>query len=61
MQLRACGGAVVALFLALSAGCAGPAYPNCATDSTCKPKGEFCVDNKCAQCRTSANCAGRVH
>ncbi len=38
--------------------CAGPSYPNCTQDENCKDKGEFCLNNKCAQCRVDANCAG---
>jgi peptidoglycan-associated lipoprotein len=41
----------------LLTGC-GPSYPNCANDDTCKSKGEFCLDGKCAQCRVDANCPG---
>ncbi len=36
----------------------GPAYPNCANDDNCKQKGEYCLNNKCAQCRVDANCPG---
>ena len=58
---RQSGGILFAsVIFAFAAGCAGPSYPNCSTDDTCRPKGEYCVDNKCAQCRTSANCPGDV-
>jgi outer membrane protein OmpA-like peptidoglycan-associated protein len=30
-------------------------YPNCDTDSDCKPK-EFCVGKKCKQCRDNRDC-----
>jgi peptidoglycan-associated lipoprotein len=49
--------AVAALLLALATGC-GPSYPNCNNDEHCKSKGEFCLDNKCAQCRTDSHCPG---
>jgi peptidoglycan-associated lipoprotein len=37
-----------------------PSYPNCKKDEDCnrdKPRREFCVDQKCQQCRTTADCA----
>lgn len=43
------------LFAALLAGCP-KSYPNCDGDSTCKPKGEVCVDNICRQCRDDSQC-----
>lgn len=46
----------VTFLLTLTSAC-GPQYPNCATDSHCKAKGEFCVDKKCAQCREASHCA----
>lgn len=62
-----CGGAtsaVLAVILLIASvglsGC-GPTYPNCANDDTCKSKGEFCVNNKCAQCRVDANCPGAAN
>ena len=45
--------AVASLWLA---GC-GPSYPNCDGDDTCKPKGEYCLEKKCVQCRLTAHCA----
>lgn len=52
---------VLALFsLALTvlvSGC-GPAYPNCSGDENCKSKGEYCLNNKCAQCRLDSHCPG---
>lgn len=57
-RLQLGGLVLLAAVMAVSAGCAGQSYPNCASDDMCKPKGEYCVDNKCAQCRTSANCPG---
>ena len=47
-----------AIVVAIATGCAGPSYPNCTTDDTCRPSGEYCVDRKCAQCRVSAHCPG---
>jgi peptidoglycan-associated lipoprotein len=39
---------------ALTAGCKA-AYPSCETNKDCRPK-EFCVANKCQQCRASNDC-----
>jgi len=39
---------------ALSVGCKAD-YPSCETDKDCHGK-EFCVANKCQQCRASADC-----
>lgn len=47
----------VAAFLMLAGGC-GPKYPSCAGDQHCKSKGEFCLDQKCAQCRETKHCSG---
>ena len=44
------------LALAVAAIACGPSYPNCAADETCKEKGEYCVDKKCAQCRETSHC-----
>jgi peptidoglycan-associated lipoprotein len=33
-----------------------PDYPSCKTDKDCAAKKEFCVENKCQQCRKSADC-----
>ncbi len=44
--------------LALAAGCT-PKYPNCNNDEDCnrnKPRHEFCVNQKCQQCRTTDDC-----
>lgn len=49
--------AALGLLLALASGC-GPSYPNCGGDEECKAKGEFCLNNKCAQCRTDNHCPG---
>ncbi len=49
--------ALVAVIATGAVAC-GPTYPNCVSDETCKSKGEFCVDSKCAQCRVDANCPG---
>ncbi len=49
--------AAFGLLVALTSGC-GPSYPNCSGDEGCKSKGEFCLDNKCAQCRTDNHCPG---
>ncbi len=48
--------AMVVLASAVVTGC-GPKYPNCGTDSTCQSHGEYCLNNKCAQCRETAHCA----
>lgn len=47
---------LVAAALLLSA--CGPDYPDCEDDSHCQEKGEFCLNQKCAQCREDANCKG---
>jgi peptidoglycan-associated lipoprotein len=39
----------------LLAGCP-PTYPNCSSDEHCKDKGEVCVQGKCQECATDANC-----
>src|SRR5262245_48930480 len=34
-------------------------YPNCSNDEDCnraKPRGEFCVNQRCQQCRSDADC-----
>ncbi len=38
-------------------GACGPTYPNCDGDETCKPKGEYCMEKKCVQCRLTSHCA----
>lgn len=50
--------AMVALLMAVMSACGGPTYPNCAGDETCKAKGEYCLNNKCAQCRLDSHCPG---
>ena len=47
--------AAMILTLGLFAGGCKPDYPSCETDKDCHPK-EFCVANKCQQCRDSADC-----
>ena len=39
----------------LLAGCP-PTYPNCSSDDQCKEHGEVCVQGKCQECATDANC-----
>src|SRR5579871_6879688 len=42
----------------LVTGC-GPTYPNCNSDEDCnreKPRGEYCVNQKCQQCRGDKDC-----
>lgn len=56
-RLSAALTAAAALLMLLATGC-GPSYPNCSGDEHCKSKGEYCLDNKCAQCRTDAHCPG---
>jgi peptidoglycan-associated lipoprotein len=51
--------AALALLPLLVLGC-GPTYPNCNNDEDCnkeKPRGEFCVNQKCQQCRDNKDCA----
>jgi len=55
--LRAMAPAAAITMGLLAAGC-GPTYPNCENDDHCKSKGEFCLDNKCAECRLDKQCAG---
>lgn len=31
-------------------------YPNCENDDHCKEKSEYCLNGKCAQCRTNNHC-----
>jgi peptidoglycan-associated lipoprotein len=50
-------GASVLLVSAALTGC-GPTYPNCESDDHCKSKGEYCLNNKCAQCRIDSQCPG---
>jgi len=33
-----------------------PTYPNCSSDEHCKERGEVCVQGKCQECATDANC-----
>lgn len=54
--LRAIPAAALLLSTMWFAGC-GPTYPNCDGDETCKPKGEYCLEKKCVQCRLTAHCA----
>lgn len=42
------------LLLGLSA--CSKSYPNCDDDSTCKSKGEVCVDGLCRQCGNDSHC-----
>ncbi len=44
------------LSTALILNACGPDYPNCENDDHCKEKGEYCLETKCAQCRTSDHC-----
>lgn len=46
----------LSLAMALLAGCPRPEYPNCKDDTTCTEKGEVCVEGKCQECATDANC-----
>jgi peptidoglycan-associated lipoprotein len=55
-----CGRALLAvgLLVAAASGC-GPKYPACEKDEDCnkeKPRGEFCVNQKCQQCRNDKDC-----
>ena len=34
----------------------GPTYPKCNNDEHCKAKGEYCLENTCAQCRETSHC-----
>ncbi len=46
--------------LGLAAVGCGPTYPNCNSDEDCnneKPRNEFCVNQKCQQCRNDKDCA----
>ncbi len=47
--------ALGALLFAGLTGCP-PSYPSCDEDSTCRPKGEVCVETKCRQCRDDTQC-----
>jgi peptidoglycan-associated lipoprotein len=40
---------------ALVSGCIE--YPNCENDDHCQEKGEYCLNGKCAQCRTDPHCS----
>jgi peptidoglycan-associated lipoprotein len=40
---------------AVAASACGPTYPNCDDDGQCH-EGEFCVNGRCQDCRTSADC-----
>ncbi len=40
----------------MAAAC-GPDYPNCETDDHCTEQGEYCVNQKCSQCRLDEHCA----
>ncbi len=46
------------LAFVLSSVACSPDYPACEDDSHCQEKGEFCLNNQCAQCREDANCKG---
>ncbi|HRE91878.1 MAG TPA: hypothetical protein PK095_22350, partial [Myxococcota bacterium] len=47
--------AASALLLLGFSGCS-KSYPNCDDDSTCKSKGEVCVDGLCRQCGDDSHC-----
>jgi peptidoglycan-associated lipoprotein len=42
--------------LTVLTGCPGVQYPNCRGDNDCRARGEVCVDGRCQQCRTTADC-----
>jgi peptidoglycan-associated lipoprotein len=44
-----------ALAMAVLTGCP-KTYPDCSSDETCQEKGEVCVQGKCQECATDANC-----
>ncbi|MCP4675385.1 MAG: OmpA family protein [Deltaproteobacteria bacterium] len=46
--------AVLAVAISVVCGC-GPKYPNCEKDDHCH-EGEYCVNNKCQQCRDNGDC-----
>jgi len=46
--------AVAAVLVLFVAGC-GPTYPNCKKDKHCH-EGEYCVNNRCQQCRDNGDC-----
>lgn len=52
-------GALALVASALWLAACGPSYPNCSNDSTCKAKGEYCVNSKCAECRVNDHCAAK--
>ncbi len=45
----------LAALTAFSMGCE-PKYPSCDNDGHCRPKGEYCVNGLCQQCRTNDQC-----
>lgn len=47
-----------AMVFFLYGGC-GPKYPNCETDEHCKEHNEYCVDNKCKECRDDTHCLAK--
>ncbi|HAN31376.1 MAG TPA: cell envelope biogenesis protein OmpA [Myxococcales bacterium] len=47
--------ALLTLSLLLLSAC-GPTYPKCNNDDHCRDKGEYCLENTCAQCRESTHC-----
>lgn len=51
-------GYALTAFLLLTAwmGSACVEYPNCENDDHCKEKGEYCLNQKCAQCRLDSHC-----
>ena len=51
---RARIGVALAALVAGAAGC-GPDYPNCDKDEHCH-EGEYCVNNRCQQCRDNGDC-----
>lgn len=44
------------LVLGLGMAACGPSYPNCDNDTNCH-QGEYCVNNRCQQCRDDSHCA----
>lgn len=51
--------AVLALAaLGALAGCPGVEYPNCRGDDDCRSRRQVCVNGRCQQCRTNADCGG---
>lgn len=57
-QVRKMLPALAAFGAAAMVSACGPTYPNCENDDHCKSKGEYCLDNKCAECRVDSQCPG---